>query len=263
MKTGVIQLNSSDQKTQNIQKAVHFVNEAINKEADFIALPEVFNFRGRLQTKDQRQRIAEKIPGESILPFMALAKLRRVFILCGSIYEKIPGSDKMYNTSVLIDPKGEIKAVYRKMHLFQAVIQNRLIKEAEIFRAGEEFVMSRIGQFRLGLSICYDLRFPELYRRYAREGGHLLCVPSAFTKATGESHFETLLKARAIENLCYVLAPNQTGKDARGLPSFGHSMIIDPWGRVLAKASADKEEVIFAQLSLSELKQKRAIWLIE
>jgi nitrilase len=119
--------------------------------------------------------------------------------------------------------------------------------------------MAKAGNWVIGISICYDLRFPELYQRYARQGAEILCVPSAFTKMTGMAHWEVLLRARAIENLCYVLAPNQIGRDGNGVPSYGNSMIIDPWGKILARASGSKEEIIYADLDKRALKDQRAI----
>jgi len=258
VKAAVIQFHSSENKKYNIQKAVRFVCEALQNKAQFVVLPEVFHYRGAKSWEEMRG-VAEKIPGESTLPFMDLARRHKAFILCGSIYEKIPATPKVYNTSVLINPRGKAAALYRKMHLFDAVIGGLAIRESEVFRAGQRPVMSRVQEFNVGLSICYDLRFPELYQTYSRNGAHVVCVPSCFTKMTGQAHWEVLLKARAIENLCYVLAPNQTGKDARGILCFGHSMIVDPWGKVLAAASRDKEEVIYAHLHLATIEQKRKI----
>src|SRR3989338_6539622 len=266
MKTAVIQMNSSGDKQRNIEKALRFVRTAAGRGAQFILLPEVFNYRGGIKTKEDFRMISEEIPGAlrhaqdgskdgersrttSLRPFLGAARKAKAFILAGSIYEKAKGSQKVYNTSVLISPEGKICAKYRKIHLFDAILKGKAIRESDSFLAGKKIVVARVEKFNVGMSICYDLRFPEFYRACARLGAHILCVPSAFTKITGQVHWEVLLKARAIENLCYVLAPNQTGTDSRGIEAFGHSLIISPWGEVLARASAAAEEIIFAELS--------------
>ena len=262
MKVAVIQLQASDNKARNIEKAEAFVKEALKKGSQFILLPEVFVYRGLLQSSSERRAIAERIPGEATRPLMALARKHHVFILAGSAYER-PSKEhkegKCYNTSVLIDDRGQFRVRYRKIHLFDAVIGARKIKESDMFLAGKKTVDSDVKGFRVGLSICYDLRFPDLYQRYAQDGIEVLCVPAAFTYETGKAHWEILLRSRAIENLCYVLAPNQAGKPARGNALYGHSMIINPWGEVLAKASGQKEEIIYANLDKKVLQQKRRI----
>lgn len=257
MKIAAIQLGATADKARNLEKAVDFVRRAIDRRARLIALPEVFIFRGRSRSRADVRGVAETIPGESLKPLLALAGKYRVFILAGSIYEKAAGMDKAYNTSVFIDDRGTIKAKYRKIHLFEAILGNKRIREADCFVAGRRVVMARAKEFKIGLSICYDLRFPEMYRRYAALGAHAVCVPSAFTHETGKAHWEVLLRARAIENRCYVFAPNQVGKSGHGVRHYGHSLIVGPWGEVLAAASGNKEEIIYAQLNLSDIKTAR------
>jgi len=257
MKTAVIQLNAANDKQRNIEKALLFVNRAITQKAKFILLPEAFNFRGKADLRKGYADVAESIPGPSTLPLTAAAKKYKVFILAGSICELVPGRKKVFNTSVLMDDRGKIIAQYRKIHLFDAVIGNVKVKESRRLYNGRTVVMSKIGTWTVGMSICYDLRFPELYQKYARKGAEILCVPSVFTKMTGQAHWETLLRARAIENLCYVLAPNQIGRDGNGVPSYGNSMIIDPWGKILARTSGSKEEIIYATLDKKTLKDRR------
>lgn len=257
LKTAVIQLRATGNKAENIQRAVFLVQQAIRRQAEFILLPEIFVFRGRWEGIDIEE-IAEEIPGESIAPLMSLARRHKVFILAGSIFEKSNAAKKVYNTSVLINDRGDIAAKYRKRHLFDANIGGKWIRESDQFVAGAKPAMARIKGFEVGLSICFDLRFPELYREYAFGGAQVLCVPSAFTHQTGKAHWEILLRARAVENLCYVLAPNQAGKNSRGIRCYGHSMIVDPWGKILARASADQEEVIFANLDRKTLKRRRS-----
>ena len=254
MKVAIVQMDSGRDKGENLIKAITFVRRAIEKRAEFILLPEVFNYRG---PASNIKSVAEDIPGESTLPLIELAQKYKVHILAGSIYEKIPKSRKVYNTSVLIGPRGRREGKYRKMNLFRAAVAGVIFDESKFFLAGQKPAMAKVKNFKLGMSICYDLRFPELYRHYALAGAHILSVPSSFTRPTGRAHFEALLRARAIENLCFVLAPNQTGKDARGVLSYGGSMIIDPWGKVLAKASCHEEEVIYADLDKSSLLKRR------
>ena len=154
---------------------------------------------------------------------------------------------------------GQITAKYRKIHLFDARLGDQIIKEKDNFIPGRRLMSARAGEFRVGLSICYDLRFPDLYQNYARKGVEILTVPSCFTKKTGEAHWETLLRARAIENLSYVLAPNQIGCDIRGMQAYGHSMIISPWGKVLARGSARGQEIIFGEVDMEEVRKARRI----
>ena len=184
---------------------------------------------------------------------MGLAKRKKVFILLGSICEKTGQKNKAYNTSVLVDDKGHIAAKYRKMHLFNAIIGKKRAQESKWFLPGKGLVSANVKGFKIGMSICYDLRFPAMYQKYSKEGCCVFTAPSSFTKKTGKAHWEILLRARATENFCYVLAPNQTGIGGRGIASFGNSMIIDPWGDVLARASAGKEEVIYANIKKEKM----------
>ncbi|MBF0571189.1 MAG: carbon-nitrogen hydrolase family protein [Candidatus Omnitrophica bacterium] len=258
MKVALLQLCAGRDKKENLSLALAMSQEAIAGRAEFILLPEVFNFRGDLRDKEVLEKAAEKISGPSVTTFIPLAKKHKVSFLLGSMIEKAPLS-LAYNTSVFIDSRGEVTAKYRKMHLFDAIIGDRIVRESDCFRKGRHPVTVNIGEFRAGLSICYDLRFPDLYQNYARRRVDLLTVPSCFTKKTGEAHWETLLRARAIENLSYVLAPNQVGIDARGMQAYGHSMIISPWGEVLARAGAEAREIIYGDIDIKEVKKARAI----
>lgn len=254
MKVAVIQLNAQADKAKNIDKALLLTGQAIRKKAELIVLPEAFSYRGPFN-HNALLRIAEQIPGETINPFLSLAKRKKAFILLGSICEKSRQKNKAYNTSVLVDDKGQIAAKYRKIHLFNAIIGKKKAKESQWFLSGKGLASANVKGFKIGMSICYDLRFPAMYQKYSKEGCCIFVVPSSFTKKTGKAHWEILLRARAIENFCYVLAPNQTGIDGRGIASFGNSMIIDPWGDVLARASAGKEEIIYANI----YKEKKGI----
>jgi predicted amidohydrolase len=186
-----------------------------------------------------------------------LARELKIHLLAGSITEHAPGQAKNYNTSVLISPKGEYLAVYRKIHLFDVDLPGRVtMRESDAKLAGSEVVSAETAQGIVGLSVCYDLRFPELYRRLAFAGARILTIPSAFTFPTGEAHWDVLIRARAIENQCYVIAPAQFGPNVHGFSDYGNSMIVDPWGRVLARA-ADMEGVVVAPIDLDYLERVR------
>ncbi len=258
MKIALLQFCADSDKAANLSKALTLSREAIEGGAEFILLPEIFNFRGDSRNKELFTKATEKIPGPTTDAFVPLAKKHHVSFLLGSILEKAPQS-LAYNTSVFIGPRGTISAKYRKIHLFDARIGDKMIRESDCFRPGTRPATVKIGEFRAGLSICYDLRFPGLYQNYARKGVEILTVPSCFTKKTGEAHWETLLRARAIENLSYVLAPAQVGMDARGLQAYGHSMIVSPWGEVIACGSAEKEEIIFGEIDIEEVNKARSI----
>lgn len=259
-KVAAIQMKSGQDKETNLKQAKSLIKKAVKKSANFIALPEVFNFRGNLK---EAPKHAEVIPGYSTNFISTLAKKHNVWILIGSMMEKTgrraSGSSpsKPFNTSVLINPQGKVIAKYRKMHLFDIKLKGKEILESNRNQAGTKPALAKINNTKLGLSICYDLRFPELYRKYSEAGAEIICIPSSFTKLTGEAHWHTLIKARAIENLSYIIAPNQTGTGSGGIKTYGHSLIIDPWGKILAEASADKEEVIYAEIDLDYLRKIR------
>ncbi len=259
MKSAVVQMASGSDKAENISAAARLSEEAIRKGAKFIVLPEVFNYRGRVIEASDLNSIKEEIPGPSMAPLMKLAKQHKAYILAGSIYETIHNSNKVYNASALINPEGKIKAIYRKIHLFDANLGQTRFRESNFFNRGTKKIIEKIAGFKIGLTICFDVRFPELYRDYAAYGANVFVVPAAFTKTTGQAHWEILLRARAIENLCYVLAPNQIGKDGRGVEAFGNSMIVSPWGEILSRASANREEIIYADLKMSVVREKRKI----
>jgi deaminated glutathione amidase len=259
MKIALVQFNSGPDKRDKLRRAFSFIKKAGAAKAQWILLPEVFNYRGDLTHPENFKAAAESISGESVKMLSALARASRDFILAGSIVEQAPSRTKAYNTSVLIDDRGKINAVYRKIHLFGAQIGKTALRESRVFLGGKKSVMGRVHDFRVGLSVCYDLRFPDLYQFYRRAGADVLTVPAAFTAFTGQAHWEVLLRARAIENQCYVLAPNQVGRDSRGIATHGHSMVVSPWGEVLAKGSADKEEIVYADILLSEIEKSQKI----
>jgi len=247
-------MNSGENKEKNLEAALKLLHKAIDRGAQFVLLPETFNYRGESKNPIEK---AENIPGPSIRPLMEIAKKSKIAILAGSIYEKTSHPKKVYNSSVLIDEKGGIKALYRKIHLFDVSLRDKKILESKIFIKGNRPILSSMFGVKIGLSICYDLRFPELYRYYAAGGAKLLCVPSSFTFMTGKAHWETLLRARAIENQCFVIAPNQCGVGQGGVMTYGNSMVVDPWGKIMARASADHDEIIYADLDFEKLAETR------
>ncbi len=202
--------------------------------SDVIAFPEMFALRS--SDADYRTQ-AEPFPGPLLERLSSWAKAKSTWILAGSMLERV--DQEIYNTSVLFDPSGKCAARYRKIHLFDLEAQgdSSRISESDVFTPGNAPMIADINGWHCGLSICYDLRFPELYRSYSHQGAQILFVPSNFTHETGQAHWETLLRARAIENQCYVVAPNQCGTNqATAVQSYGHSMIIDPWGHILKQA---------------------------
>ena len=258
MKVALVQFNAGPDKSDNVVRAVDFVRRAIDRGARFVLLPEIYPFRGDTRDKKRVAAVSESVPGPSIEPLMKMARAAKVCILAGSVFEKAPAG-KAYNTSVLIDAKGKITAKYRKIHLFDARLGDKIIRESDRLAAGRLTAKARAGKFTVGLSVCYDLRFPDLYAAYGNAGVDAVAVPSCFTQKTGQAHWEVLLRARAIENLCYVLAPNQVGKDARGVAAYGNSMVVDPWGKVIARGSGNKEEIVYAELKAEEIRKARAI----
>ncbi len=195
--------------------------------------------------------------GPSVRWARELARELQIDLLAGSILELVPGQEKLANTSVHVAPSGEIRAVYRKIHMFDVEVGGRVYRESELEEPGEEIVLSHTaGGQELGLSVCYDLRFPELYRILAVLGARIIAVPAAFTLATTRDHWEPLLRARAIENQAFVIAANQVGEHPGGQHSGGRSMVVDPWGVVLAQA-ADGEGYVLADLDLERQREIR------
>jgi deaminated glutathione amidase len=249
-----IQMTSGSDKAANLEKAEHLIRLAAARGAKFVTLPEVFNWRGK---RTEEPAAAESLEGATLTLIAGLARELEIHLLSGSITEHVPGENRRYNTSVLIGPHGERLGVYRKIHLFDVDLPGRVtVKESEVKLAGGEVVTVATKLGTVGMSVCYDLRFPELYRRLAFAGARILTIPSAFTFPTGEAHWDVLMRARAIENQCYVIAPAQFGANIHGFSDYGNSMIVDPWGRVLARAS-DQEGVVIAPIDMEYLERVR------
>ncbi len=242
-----IQMNAGPDKAANLERAERLVRVGAARGANLVALPEVFNWRGK---RNEQAAAAETLDGKSLLLMSRLARELQIHIVAGSITEQIDGESRCYNTSALFGPDGGRIAVYRKIHLFDVDLPGRVtVRESDAKLAGADVVTGATQLGAIGLSICYDLRFPELYRRLTFAGAQIIAIPSAFTFPTGEAHWEPLLRARAIENQAYVIAPAQFGPNVYGYSDYGNSMIVDPWGRVIARA-ADQEGVVVAPIDL-------------
>jgi predicted amidohydrolase len=247
LRVAAVQLNSTADKERNLARAEALVREAASAGAKLVALPEKWN---RLGPPAELRAGAEPLDGPSLDAARAWARELGIHLLAGSIAERVAGEDLAFNTSALIDERGEIAATYRKLHMFDVEVGGVAYRESETEQPGEEIVSAPVGGLETGLTVCYDLRFPELYRILAVRGARLITVPSAFTLATGRDHWEVLLRARAIENQVFVVAPNQYGEVPPHYSSYGRSSIVDPWGTVLAQA-ADGEGFVVAELDLA------------
>lgn len=245
----IVQLDATSDVTANIATAVQLADEAAGGGARLVALPEYLQYRG----PDEGFRAsARPIPGPHTEPFAEVARRHGAWILVGSTAETGPDPDRPYNSSALIAPDGSVAAVYRKVHLFDvAVAAGPVDTESARVTAGDRLITVEVDGACLGLSICYDLRFPELYRALALAGAQVLVVPAAFTERTGRDHWAVLLRARAIENGAYVMAPAQIGGPP-GQPAYGHSMIVDPWGTIVAQAP-DTVGIVRAELDLDRV----------
>ena len=236
MKIGLAQLNSGEDIAANLGQAEAMVREAAGQGADLIALPEVMHLRVGRAMADRYLDVAEPIPGPTTQRFSELAGALGVHLLLGSMVEQSSDPQRTYNTSVLLAPDGSTLASYRKVHLFDVVMyDDNADRESDRYLPGNDLVTADVPACKVGLSICYDLRFGELYRALALQGAKIIFVPANFTKATGQLHWMTLLRARAIENGCFIVAPAQCGRFPGGFEAFGHSTIIDPWGNVLTE----------------------------
>jgi predicted amidohydrolase len=253
LRVGAVQLNARADRAANLATADRLVREAASRGAQLVLLPEKWTVLG---SGAQLREGAEPIDGPAISWARECARELALELVAGSFVER-DADGRLHNTSVHISPDGEIRAAYRKIHMFDVTIDGIAYRESEHEDAGEEIVLSHTsGGLELGLTICYDLRFPELYRILALRGARVLLVPAAFTLATTRDHWQTLLRARAIENQSFVIAANQIGENEPGRFSGGRSMIIDPWGVVLAQAT-DTVGVIVADLDLGRLEAVR------
>jgi predicted amidohydrolase len=254
MRAGAVQLNSTADTDRNLATAERLVREAAGRGAELVVLPEKWSVLG---TAEQMAAAAEPLDGRCITWARSIARELGIDVVAGSIVERVAGQTKSANTSVHVGPDGELRSVYRKIHMFDVEVDGVVYAESENEQPGEDAVVSELADGRrLGMTICYDLRFPELYRIVAVRGAEVIAVPSAFTLATTRDHWEVLLRARAIENQCFVVAANQIGTDGAGNRAGGRSMIVDPWGLSLASAP-DTETAIVAELDFERLGELR------
>jgi deaminated glutathione amidase len=255
VRVAAVQLNSTADRASNLAVADRLTRAAAADGATLIVLPEKWTAIG---SDEELRAAAEPLGGPSFQWARTIARELRVDLVAGSILERVDGHERLSNTSVHVDPSGEVRAAYRKLHMFDVEVGGRTYRESELEEPGDEIVTSETaGGVELGLSICYDLRFPELYRILAVRGARILTVPAAFTLVTTRDHWETLLRARAIENQAFVIAANQVGAHPAGQHSGGRSMIVDPWGLVLAQAQ-DEPGHIVADLDLDHQEEIRS-----
>jgi len=229
-----IQFNSKDDKADNIATARALIDQAAAAGARLVMLPEVWTFMG---DQARLSEMSDPIPGDLTAMLGDLARKHSIFLHSGTFYERLDGDNRVCNTAVVFDPSGEIIATYRKMHLFDVAVNPEVtFQESATVKPGEEIVSFDLDGMRVGLATCYDLRFPELFRILTLEGAEAILLPAAFTLMTGKDHWEVLIRARAIENQVYLVACNQVGFWAPGKANYGRSMIVDPWGTVIATA---------------------------
>jgi predicted amidohydrolase len=254
MRAGAVQLNATEDTARNLVSADRLVRDAVGKGAELVVLPEKWSVLG---TADQIAAGAQPLDGECITWARGIARELGIDLLVGSIAERVEGREKTSNTSVHVGPDGEMRAVYRKIHMFDVEVDGTVYAESAREQPGDEVVVSRLADGTgLGMSICYDVRFPELYQALAAGGAEVIAVPSAFTLPTTRDHWELLLRARAIETQSFVIGANQIGTHPGDYRSGGRSMIVDPWGLVLATA-ADADATIVADLDFEILRDVR------
>ncbi len=257
MRAAAVQMCSTDDLARNLREAGALVEEAARAGAELVALPENFAF---LRREGLPIPVTQSLAGSIVGALREWARTHRIWLLGGSFAEAVPGAEHVHNTSVLLGPDGALVAVYRKIHLFDVDLRaqggNRYC-ESERVAPGEEVVVADTPFGGIGLSVCYDLRFPELFRAQSARGARFLLVPSAFARETGRDHWEVLLRARAIENQCFVIAPAQWGQHSPERASHGRASIVDPWG-VLLGVAPDRPGLVIADCDLAQQDRVRA-----
>lgn len=256
MKIACVQMTTACDPADNLPVIAAQVQAAAQQGAQLIALPETCSFMEKSRAA-MRARLQSQADSDALAALQAMARDNQIYLLVGSIILADEGSDKAVNRSLLIAPDGAVQACYDKIHMFDVALENgERHHESASYEAGSQLVLSQAHDIQLGLSICYDLRFPNLYRRLAEAGAQVIFVPSAFTKQTGAAHWHVLLRARAIETGCYIVAPAQVGRHENGRETYGHSLIIDPWGKIIAEAAAD-DGLISADVDVDEVEKAR------
>lgn len=253
MKVAAVQVCSTEDISRNLEACLYWIQNAKSQGAEFVLLPENFSFLGR---EDEKSKRVQEIQTTSEEFLKNTAKQEQIFLLGGG-YAAVTGDKKVFNQAALYNPHGELVEEYQKIHLFDVAIPGKAeFLESETVQPGKDLVVADVHEFKVGLSICFDLRFGDLYREQVKIGANVLTVPAAFTQPTGEAHWHTLLRARAIENQCYVIAPAQTGTHSKTRASFGHALIVDPWGAVLADAGTEPG-VALSDISLQMVEKVR------
>lgn len=255
-RVGLVQMRSGRTPQANLDDAAKLIGEAKRGGADYVQTPEMTNIM-EMNREKLFGSLVEEDQDASLATFRELARSLSIYLHIGSLAIKV-SPDKAANRSLLIDPKGEIVARYDKIHMFDVDLANgESYRESRNFRPGETAVLSDLPWGRLGLTVCYDLRFPSLYRALAEAGASFLAIPAAFTQVTGEAHWHILNRARAIENTCYVISAAQGGKHENGRETYGHSIVVDPWGKIVAEGGRDPG-VILAEIDPASVAAARA-----
>ena len=258
IRAACVQMRSGAEVAPNVTAATALVRQAAGAGAMLIATPEMTNLLD-IRPGMARPKIVSQDDDATLAAFRALAVELGVWLLLGSIAVTLEDDDRFANRSFLIGPDGNIVAQYDKIHMFDVEVgDGQTYRESRAYRPGASAVLAETAFGPVGMTICYDLRFPALYRTLAQAGAQIMTVPAAFTRVTGEAHWHVLLRARAIETGCFVIAPAQGGKHEDGRETFGHSLIISPWGEILAEADGDEPDVIWADLDLDQVAKARA-----
>jgi predicted amidohydrolase len=250
-----VQMTSGVDRETNVERALELVERAADRGATYVQLPEYFNYLGPAKGFADA---AEPIPGPTTDRLATVAASRQVTLHVGSLLERSDDPTRCYNTGVLLGPAGDILATYRKAHLFDIDVPGEVVqRESDAISSGDHLVVCDLPAFRLGMSICFDLRFAELYRALALAGATVLAIPAAFNAVTGRAHWEVLVRARAIENHAFVVAAAQVGTTAEGIATYGHSLIVGPWGDVLAESLEAGEDVLVAEIDVADVTRRR------
>ncbi|NQY95839.1 MAG: carbon-nitrogen hydrolase family protein [Henriciella sp.] len=258
LKAACIQMRATTEFQPNIAAASELIRAAADQGAQFIATPEMTNLLD-IRPGQARSKIAAEADDACLGALSGLAAELNVTLLIGSLAIALPDDERFANRSYLISPNGQILARYDKIHMFDVEVgDGQSYRESKAYRAGQDAVLASTPFGLVGLTICYDVRFPHLYRTLAQAGADLITIPAAFTRVTGEAHWHVLIRARAIETGCFVLAPAQGGPHEDGRETYGHSMIVSPWGEVLAEADGDEPGIVLADLDLTQTTKARA-----
>lgn len=258
VRAACIQMRSTTDVATNLEEALRLIRVAAAEGAEFIATPEMTNLLD-IRPGQARPKIKLEAEDACLDALSALAAELGVTLLIGSLAVALPDDDRFANRSFLIGPDGSVLARYDKIHMFDVEVgDGQTYRESKAYRAGREAVLARTPIAQVGMTICYDVRFPHLYRTLAQAGAELITVPAAFTRVTGAAHWHALLRARAIETGCFVLASAQGGLHEDGRETYGHSLIISPWGEIMAEAKGEEPGIIFADLDLDQVAKARA-----